>query len=76
MEPKLLLVEDEPGMLEEMQTYLQREGFRVLTACAGKEALMIARFEHPDLVVLDWMLPEVLFIQFLQQVDIRSTAQI
>ncbi|ULL19716.1 DNA-binding response regulator [Paenibacillus sp. H1-7] len=58
MEPKLLLVEDELGMLEEMQTYLQREGFRVLTACTGKEALMIARSERPDLVVLDWMLPE------------------
>lgn len=58
MEPKLLIVEDAPGMLEEMQTYLQREGFKVLTACTGKEALMIARSERPDLVVLDWMLPE------------------
>ncbi|TJY42319.1 response regulator transcription factor [Cohnella pontilimi] len=58
MEPKLLLVEDEPGMLEEMQTFLQREGFRVLSARTGKEALAIARSEQPDLVVLDWMLPE------------------
>lgn len=57
MEPKLLLVEDETGMLEEMQTYLQREGFRVLTARTGTEALAIARSERPDLVVLDWMLP-------------------
>jgi DNA-binding response OmpR family regulator len=58
MEAKLLLVEDEPFMLEEMETYLQREGFRVLTACTGKIALAIARSERPDLVVLDWMLPE------------------
>ncbi|WP_090648580.1 response regulator transcription factor [Paenibacillus sp. UNC496MF] len=58
MEPKLLLVEDEPGMLKEMHTYLQREGFRVLTACTGMEALSMARSERPDLVVLDWMLPE------------------
>ncbi|WP_168121264.1 response regulator transcription factor [Paenibacillus sp. HB172176] len=58
MEAKLLLVEDEPFMLEEMQTYLQREGFRVLTACTGKEALAIARSDRPELVVLDWMLPE------------------
>ncbi|WP_274655444.1 response regulator transcription factor [Paenibacillus humicola] len=58
MDPKLLLVEDEPEMLEEMHTYLQREGFRVLTACTGKEALAIARSERPELVVLDWMLPE------------------
>lgn len=58
MEPKLLLVEDEPGMLEEMQIFLQREGFRVLTARTGKDALAIARSEQPELVVLDWMLPE------------------
>lgn len=57
MEPKLLLVEDEPDMLEEMRSYLQREGFRVLAACTGHEALAIARSERPDLVVLDWMLP-------------------
>lgn len=53
-----MLVEDELGMLEEMHTYLQREGFRVLTACTGKEAITIARSDRPDLVVLDWMLPE------------------
>ncbi|MFF2445713.1 response regulator transcription factor [Neobacillus sp. NPDC058068] len=58
METKLLLVEDEPGMLEEMHIYLEREGFRVLTACTGKEALTIVRSEQPDIVVLDWMLPE------------------
>lgn len=58
MEPKLLLVEDEPGMLEEMQSFLQREGFQVCTARTGKEALVKARSEAPDLVVLDWMLPE------------------
>lgn len=58
MEPKLLLVEDEPGMLEEMQTYLQREGFRIACARTGTEAIAMARTERPDLVVLDWMLPE------------------
>jgi len=57
MEPKLLLVEDEPDMLEEMHAYLQREGYRVLTASTGIEALAIARSERPDLIVLDWMLP-------------------
>ena len=42
MQPKLLVVEDETRMLEEMQTYLLHEGFRVLTAGNGKEALTIA----------------------------------
>lgn len=53
-----MLVEDESGLLEEMQTYLQNEGFRVLTARTGTEALAMARSERPALVVLDWMLPE------------------
>ncbi|MBO9609340.1 MAG: response regulator transcription factor [Paenibacillaceae bacterium] len=58
MEPKLLLVEDESGVLEEMQTYLQRDGFRIVCARTGTEAMAMARSERPDLVVLDWMLPE------------------
>ncbi|MCH6264471.1 MULTISPECIES: response regulator transcription factor [Neobacillus] len=72
METKLLLVEDEPGMLEEMYTYLQREGFRVLTACTGKEALRIARSERPEIIVLDWMLPEKSGIEVCR--EIRHTS--
>ncbi|MDH4616968.1 response regulator transcription factor [Brevibacillus sp. AY1] len=73
MDAKLLLVEDEPGMLDEMQTYLLREGFQVLTARTGKEALTIARSERPDLVVLDWMLPEKSGIDVCR--EIRQTSQ-
>ncbi len=68
METKLLLVEDEPGMLEEMHTYLEREGFRVLTACTGQEALRIAGSERPDIVVLDWMLPEKSGIEVCREI--------
>ena len=73
MEVKLLLVEDEPGMLEEMQTFLQREGYQVLSARTGKEALTIARSERPDLIVLDWMLPEKSGIDVCR--EIRQTSQ-
>jgi DNA-binding response OmpR family regulator len=72
METKLLVVEDEPGMLEEMQSYLQREGFQVLTARNGNEALMITRSERPDVVVLDWMLPEKSGIDVCR--EIRQTS--
>jgi DNA-binding response OmpR family regulator len=58
MEAKLLIVEDETNMLEEMQTYLQREGFRVYTCQNGRKALELVQLEQPELVVLDWMLPE------------------
>jgi len=73
METKLLLVEDELGMLEEMQLFLQREGFRVLSARNGNDALTIARSEKPDLVVLDWMLPEKSGIDVCR--ELRKTSQ-
>ena len=73
MEPKLLLVEDEAGMLEEMQAFLQREGYKVLTARTGNEALSIVRAQRPDLVVLDWMLPEKSGIDVCR--ELRQTSQ-
>jgi DNA-binding response OmpR family regulator len=44
-------------MLEAMALYLQNEGFRIVTATTGKDALTAAKKECPALVVLDWMLP-------------------
>ncbi len=73
MEPKLLLVEDEAGMLEEMQAFLQREGYKVLTARTCNEALSIVRAQRPDLVVLDWMLPEKSGIDVCR--ELRQTSQ-
>ncbi|MBO9599305.1 MAG: response regulator transcription factor [Cohnella sp.] len=73
MEPKLLLVEDEAGMLEEMRAFLQREGYRVLTARTGNEALSVVRAQRPDLVVLDWMLPEKSGIDVCR--ELRQTSQ-
>ncbi|WP_248930638.1 response regulator transcription factor [Paenibacillus hamazuiensis] len=57
METTLLLVDDEVKMLEAMAAYLQNEGFRIVTATTGKDALTAAKTERPALVVLDWMLP-------------------
>jgi DNA-binding response OmpR family regulator len=57
METTILLVDDEVKMLEAMTSYLQNEGFRILSATTGKDALTVAKTECPALVVLDWMLP-------------------
>jgi DNA-binding response OmpR family regulator len=59
MEQTLLLVDDEPAMLEIMAPYLRQEGFHVVVAATGTEALAVAHEHHPVLVVLDWMLPEM-----------------
>lgn len=56
---KVLIVEDEKDILHLVKLYLDKEGFRTLTAENGAEALRQARSEHPDLMILDLMLPEI-----------------
>ena len=56
---KVLIVEDEQDILQLLKMYLDKEGFRTLTATNGVEALAQVRTDHPDLVVLDLMLPEI-----------------
>lgn len=59
MSGKLLLVDDEAKVLEFMEPFLRREGFEIEVAMTGQEALIQAERWKPDLVVLDWMLPEM-----------------
>jgi two-component system alkaline phosphatase synthesis response regulator PhoP len=56
-EARILVVDDEPAIRELVRFTLEREGFHVIGAGDGWEALNVARAEHPDLVVLDLMLP-------------------
>jgi len=56
---KILLVDDEPDILEFIRYNLAKEGFKVSTAGTGREAIEIAKAETPDLVVLDVMMPEM-----------------
>jgi two-component system alkaline phosphatase synthesis response regulator PhoP len=53
----ILVVDDEPHIVEVVRDYLERSSYRVLTARDGETALTLARREQPDLVVLDLMLP-------------------
>ncbi len=55
----ILVVDDEPKIVDIVRAYLAREGYRVLVAYDGRDALTLARRERPDLIVLDLMLPEV-----------------
>ncbi|WP_421084362.1 response regulator transcription factor [Rothia nasimurium] len=58
-EAKLLVVDDEPNILELLATSLRFAGFEVVTAANGREALEKAETESPDLAVLDVMLPDM-----------------
>jgi two-component system phosphate regulon response regulator PhoB len=57
MNPLILIVEDEAALVTLLRYNLEREGFRVAEARDGEEALLVAREQKPDLVILDWMLP-------------------
>jgi two-component system alkaline phosphatase synthesis response regulator PhoP len=56
---EILVVDDEPRIADICRDYLQRAGFKVVTASNGADALAIARTKHPDLIVLDLGLPKM-----------------
>ena len=56
---KILIAEDEPDILEVLQYNLEKEGYNVITADNGKEALQLAIKHQPDLILLDIMMPEM-----------------
>ena len=59
MPPLILVVDDEPKVARLARDYLEKNGFRVVTAADGQSALTIARREKPDLIILDLMLPNI-----------------
>ena len=54
----VLVADDEPHLLRLVKFRLEREGYNVITATDGEAALELARTEHPDLCVLDVMMPK------------------
>lgn len=56
---KILVVDDEVKIVRVVRAYLEKEGYQVAEANDGRQALESARREHPDLVILDLMLPEM-----------------
>jgi DNA-binding response OmpR family regulator len=66
MTKTILVVDDEKRLCDLVQSYLTQEGFRVLTAGDGQEALFVARHEKPDLILLDLMMPEMGGYEFMR----------
>lgn len=56
---KILVIDDEPQIIEVLTSYLKKDGFRVIAAADGTKALQIAEREEPDLILLDLMLPDI-----------------
>ena len=74
MTTKILVVDDEPWVVEAVRSYLEEAHFEVLSAYNGSEAL--AQFDRhaPDLIILDWMLPELDGISVAKR--IRETSSV
>ena len=70
--PTVLVAEDEGALVTLLRYNLEREGYRVLEARDGEEALLVAAEEQPDLVVLDWMLPQLSGIEVCRRLRGRQ----
>lgn len=72
VKPSVLVVEDEPPQMELLAYNLQNEGFEVMRAEDGEVALLAVAEDPPDLIVLDWMLPNVSGIEVCRQIKARE----
>jgi len=62
----VMIVDDEERLRALVRTYLEREGYRVIAAANGREALHLTRVEKPDLIILDVMMPEMDGYEYLR----------
>jgi two-component system phosphate regulon response regulator PhoB len=69
--PKVLLVEDEPAQREVLTYNLEAEGFLVVPASNGEEALILVEEEAPDIIILDWMMPQLSGIEVCRRLKMR-----
>ncbi|MEL0013238.1 MAG: response regulator, partial [Alphaproteobacteria bacterium] len=68
MQPNVLIVEDEPPLVELLSYNLEKAGFRPQIARDGEEAILAVEESKPDLVLLDWMLPYVSGIEICRRI--------
>src|ERR1044072_8170563 len=67
MSKTIMVVDDEKRLVSLVESYLTQEGYRVVSAYNGREALTVAHREKPDLIVLDVMMPEMDGYEFMRK---------
>jgi DNA-binding response OmpR family regulator len=68
MSKKVLIVDDEPGIIVALQFLMEQNGYATLVAFSGEEAMEAVARDHPDLILLDIMLPVVDGFEVCQRV--------
>lgn len=76
MSQTILVVDDEPEIVRLVRSYLEKDGYRVVTAYNGEDALYTARHEKPDLVVLDVLMPKMDGLAFTRRIRRESDVPI
>jgi DNA-binding response OmpR family regulator len=72
----VLIVDDDRKLIELVRVYLEKDGYRVVAAKDGQEALRLARSQAPNLVVLDWLLPGMSGLEVCRAVRAESNVPI
>jgi two-component system KDP operon response regulator KdpE len=75
-EPLVLAVDDEAGILRLVKLELSQQGFRVVTAGDGEEALRVAEEQRPDIVLLDIVMPEMTGLEVMRKLREQSNAPV
>lgn len=70
--PLIQIIEDEPAQIELLSYNLQAEGFKIRQAMDGEEGLLQVQEDPPDLIILDWMLPEVPGIEVCRRLRAKA----
>jgi DNA-binding response OmpR family regulator len=73
---KILVIDDEPSIVNLVAAYLKPEGYEVLTAMDGTDGLKAARAFKPDLIILDIMLPGIDGIELLSRLQRESNVYV
>ena len=76
MSAKILIADDDPVVLDMLVNTLQEHGFEVIAATDGESALQLARRQHPDLVLLDVMMPRLLGFEVCRELRRESNVPI
>jgi two-component system alkaline phosphatase synthesis response regulator PhoP/two-component system response regulator VicR len=75
MAKRILAVDDERHIVRLIQVNLERAGYEVMTANDGQQALEMVANDRPDLIVLDWMMPQLNGMETLKRLKANPTTQ-
>ncbi len=75
MSTKILLIEDDPSLTELVKYNLEQEGYDVTVEMDGEEGLLYAQTQSPDLILLDWMLPNLSGIEICRRIRRHKSSQ-